>query len=159
VLGQHSSQSNLYELSTRRLVIDFLNGYNATTVVYGQTGSGKSYSMFGESESNIGALADRKKGIVPRACAEIFQAIAQREKMGIQCQLGVSYVEIYGDYVADLLRNGERVGHSQVASQRFVLAGLYGSVDIVGSQRLTVVCSIQVLPNIPWHRWKMSPIS
>jgi kinesin family protein 5 len=123
VLGQNSSQSNLYEVSMRRLVMDFLNGYNATSIVYGQTGSGKSYSMFGENEASINTLADRKRGLVPRACTEIFQAIADREKLGIVCTLGVTYVEIYGDYVADLLKNGERVGHSQVASQQFVLAG------------------------------------
>ena len=35
----------------------------------------------------------------------------------------VSYVEIYGNEVTDLLRNGERVGHNKVSSQRYVMSG------------------------------------
>lgn len=35
----------------------------------------------------------------------------------------MTYVEIYGNDVYDLLRNGQRVGQSQVAGQRYVLDG------------------------------------
>ena len=41
-------------------------GYNACLFAYGQTGSGKSYSVVGYGEN---------KGIVPRACDEIFKRI------------------------------------------------------------------------------------
>ena len=42
-------------------------GFNACLFAYGQTGSGKSYSVVGYGEN---------KGIVPRACDEIFKRIA-----------------------------------------------------------------------------------
>ena len=35
----------------------------------------------------------------------------------------VSYVEVYGDTVTDLLRLGQRCGHSKVAAQQYVLSG------------------------------------
>jgi hypothetical protein len=41
-------------------------GYHVCLFAYGQTGSGKSYSMTGYGEN---------KGILPRACAEIFRRI------------------------------------------------------------------------------------
>lgn len=43
-------------------------GYNACLFAYGQTGSGKSYSVVGYGEN---------KGIVPRACEEIFKRITK----------------------------------------------------------------------------------
>src|SRR5687768_1568888 len=90
-------------------------------------GSGKTYSMFGRDDASIYGHSSsfaEGKGIVPRACEEIFAAIAVRKAMnGIHTELAVSYVEIFGDHVSDLLRFGERCGHSQVSSQRFVLNG------------------------------------
>ena len=47
-------------------VAAFLNGINVNIMCYGQTGSGKSYSVVGYGEN---------KGIVPRACDEIFKRI------------------------------------------------------------------------------------
>ena len=46
-------------------------GYNACLFAYGQTGSGKSYSVVGYGEN---------KGIVPRACTEIFKRIDELQK-------------------------------------------------------------------------------
>lgn len=46
-------------------------GYNACLFAYGQTGSGKSYSVVGYGEN---------KGIVPRACEEIFKRITNLKK-------------------------------------------------------------------------------
>lgn len=43
--------------------------------------------------------------------------------MGIEATLSLSYVEIYAEFVTDLLSNGARCGHSKVASQRYVLSG------------------------------------
>jgi kinesin family member 5 len=38
----------------------------------------------------------------------------------------VSYVEVFGDDVTDLLDNGARCGHSKVSAQRYVLSGATG---------------------------------
>jgi hypothetical protein len=92
---ERTRQSRVYDSSARKLVTDFLNGYNASVIVYGQTGSGKTYTMFGPPEvssrvrkgSNLTAISGtaraRKdndpsdqyadfRGIVPRACDEVF---------------------------------------------------------------------------------------
>jgi len=113
------SQEHVYEIAARRQVMDFLNGFNATLIVYGQTGSGKTYTMFGEESSS-----KKYDGVVPRACMEIFQAVNEKnEKKFLQVELYVSYIEIYGDQITDLLRNGTKCGHSKVAAQQFVLKG------------------------------------
>ena len=55
--------------------------------------------MFGADESSI-ASHNSLSGIVPRACHEIFQAIKDRSlNCGIDTQVSVSYVEIYGNQV------------------------------------------------------------
>lgn len=49
-------------------------GYHCCLFAYGQTGSGKSYSMIGYDEN---------KGIVPKACDEIFTRIKDLTKPDI----------------------------------------------------------------------------
>lgn len=72
-------------------------GFNACLFAYGQTGSGKSYSIVGYGEN---------KGIIPRACEEIFARIRAREedpKNKIQHEVKLSMVQIYNERVQDLL--------------------------------------------------------
>jgi len=47
------------------------DGYHCCLFAYGQTGSGKSYSMIGYDEN---------RGIVPKACDEIFERIKELSK-------------------------------------------------------------------------------
>ena len=68
-------------------------GFNACLFAYGQTGSGKSYSVVGYGEN---------KGIVPRACEEIFKRIDIMKNdttKRIECQVTVSMIEIYNEQV------------------------------------------------------------
>ena len=131
VLPDKSTQQNTYEGSAKLLVSDLINGKNATCLAYGQTGSGKTYTMFGPTTSSgIGSHQDdlhteSEWGIIPRACHEIFHAIQYRRiKLGIDAKLSLSYVEIFGEKVSDLLRHGApQCGHSKVAAQRYVLDG------------------------------------
>jgi kinesin family member 5 len=102
--------------------MDFLNGFNASLIVYGQTGSGKTFTMFGNSSRTPSPAATR--GIVPRACEEILEAVKEKLTKGyLETALAVSYVEVYGDQVTDLLKHGQRCGHSKASAQRFVLVG------------------------------------
>jgi len=118
VLPLSSTQTQVYDMTTKKLVCEFINGTNATVIAYGQTASGKTHTMFGGGVRPD----DAKRGVVPRACHEILNAIKDRSD-SIDACLGISYVEIYGDHVTDLLQQGARCGHSKVASQRFVLSG------------------------------------
>ena len=97
--------------------------------------AGKSFTMFGKDDDSIfGSSAvhylrgesgsSSSSGIVPRACAEVMQAMRSRRlDNNIESRLSVSYVEIFGEYVSDLLRHGARCGNSKAASQGFVLTG------------------------------------
>jgi kinesin family protein 5 len=125
VFGQKTQQTQVYS-SMRRLVADVVNGFNATILVYGQTGSGKTFTMFGGDavEANEQGTVPTSGGIVPRAVGEILNAVAAREKdSGIVSRLAVSYIEIFGDQVGDLLNGGEQITQNRAAAQRFVLEG------------------------------------
>ncbi|GMH63872.1 hypothetical protein TrST_g9268 [Triparma strigata] len=132
VLPDKSSQGTVYESSARRLVSDFINGFNGTILVYGQTGSGKTHTMFGPDDDAVfgdhskPATSRQMRGIIPRACAEVLDALEFRStqlNLKMTASLSVSYVEIYGNQVNDLLNGGAPCGHSKVAAQRFVLDG------------------------------------
>jgi kinesin family protein 1 len=77
-------------------------GYNACLFAYGQTGSGKSYSIVGYGEN---------KGVIPRACEEIFQRIAKRDadpSVNIKHEVRLSMIQIYNERVQDLLTKADK---------------------------------------------------
>jgi len=128
VLEETASQARAYETSTMPLITEFINGFNATCIVYGQTGSGKTHTMFGNCDEPFLCSNSNAKdwGIVPRACLELFQALDYRRvhlHKHMEASVSVSYVEIYGNDVTDLLRNGTSCGHNKAATQRYVLDG------------------------------------
>jgi hypothetical protein len=68
-------------------------GYHVCLFAYGQTGSGKSYSMTGYGEN---------KGILPRACAEIFRRIDESKQdtsIKVEHTVELSMLEIYNEKV------------------------------------------------------------
>mmetsp|Transcript_28101 Transcript_28101/g.47512 ORF Transcript_28101/g.47512 Transcript_28101/m.47512 type:complete len:759 (+) Transcript_28101:73-2349(+) len=131
VLPANATQTQVYDRIASGLVVDVMNGRNATGIMYGQTGSGKTFTMFGPGvetpiKRDVFTPAPKKEtfGIVIRACEEIFRAIEDRRKrFGIEAEVSISYVEVYGETVSDLLLNGKRCGHAKAASQQFVLSG------------------------------------
>ena len=93
--------------------------------------SGKTYTLFGPGNepfhvpSPIHALPN-SWGIVPRACFEIFRALdfrRQNSKLEFHATVAVSYVEIFGDAVHDLLDQSRPCGQNAVSAQRYVLEG------------------------------------
>lgn len=128
VLPDTCTQANVYKTTTMPLVADFINGIDVTCIVYGQTGSGKTYTMFGQ---HTHAYTFREGlsndcGILPRACCEIFEAIKYRTdhlKLNLTSEVYISYVEIYGNKVSDLLKAGALCGKNSASSQRHVYDG------------------------------------
>ena len=49
VLGGQAPQEHVYDVAPRRMVVDFINGRNASIFAFGQTGSGKTHTMFGDA--------------------------------------------------------------------------------------------------------------
>nr|CAD7258690.1 unnamed protein product [Timema shepardi] len=99
VLGEASSQEDVYECFGRPVVEKVLEGYNGTIFAYGQTGSGKTYTMEGVQENKD------EWGIVPNAIHHIFLAIDQAtdRDVSISFSVRVSYVEVYNENIHDLL--------------------------------------------------------
>lgn len=78
-------------------------GFNACLFAYGQTGSGKSYSIVGYGEN---------KGIIPRACEEIFRRIKERDddpNIRIRHEVKLQMIQIYNERVQDLLVKKSKV--------------------------------------------------
>lgn len=116
-------QTDVYEASVRPLVCDVMNGINATLFAYGQTGSGKTFTMFGLQESQASS-ASSLVGIVPRACSEIMSATSYRKeslRLNMEASVSVSFVEVYGNAILDLLQGGRQCGRNTASGQRSVL--------------------------------------
>lgn len=131
VMPDTCSQSSVYDKSAKPLIADFINGTNVSCLVYGVTGSGKTFTMFGPNDNirrnKVGmSTSPTMTGIVPRACNEIFEALSFRKtslNMKFDTSLAVSYIEIYGSQICDLLQKGKSCCSNKAASQRFVLSG------------------------------------
>eukprot|EP00587_Corethron_hystrix_P002073 CAMPEP_0113327030 /NCGR_PEP_ID=MMETSP0010_2-20120614/18985_1 /TAXON_ID=216773 ORGANISM="Corethron hystrix, Strain 308" /NCGR_SAMPLE_ID=MMETSP0010_2 /ASSEMBLY_ACC=CAM_ASM_000155 /LENGTH=622 /DNA_ID=CAMNT_0000187697 /DNA_START=821 /DNA_END=2689 /DNA_ORIENTATION=- /assembly_acc=CAM_ASM_000155 len=121
IFDDDSTEEHVYSASTAMLVCDFINGYNATCLVYGQTGSGKSHTMFGNIYNNRW-----ESGIVPQACKDVLGALHYRKhnlNYKIESSVTISYIQIFGNEVTDLLNKGHQCGKNRAAAQRFVLDG------------------------------------
>ena len=117
--GAGVTQAELYCSAGSPMVRDFMNGTDACCIVFGQTGSGKTYTMFGE-----GGVESSTAGIVPKAALEILTAMGDREaNYDIDAELFLSYIEVFGDEVCDLLNDGELVAQNRSAAQRWVMDG------------------------------------
>jgi kinesin family protein 5 len=77
--------------------------------------------MFGKDDDSV-VRNTPDAGIIPRTMHDILHIIHLRKHL-IDARIYVSYVEIFGENVIDLLRGGVHVGHSKVAASRYVLSG------------------------------------
>ncbi|XP_026148858.1 kinesin-like protein KIF28P [Mastacembelus armatus] len=96
--SRYADQDSVFRDLGEGILVNALQGYNATLLAYGQTGSGKSYSMMGYGPN---------KGLVPKLCDQLFQAIRENQETR-QCQAFFSMLEIYNEQVVDLLSRGSR---------------------------------------------------
>jgi hypothetical protein len=84
------------------------------TCRYGQTGSGKTYTMHGPDVESATTLRrdegyDPRRGIVPRAMAEVMEWVtaSSSRRHTATCKLQMTYVEIFGKEVSNLLAEPE----------------------------------------------------
>ena len=104
VLGDNSTQAATYEECARRSVSDFLHGFNTTIFCFGQTASGKTHTLSGpDIEAGCSLTLSTQSGVLPRACAEVVAAVNRRRGLNASLELKLSFVEVYGDEVTDLL--------------------------------------------------------
>ena len=71
VFGADSSQEEVNTSTTKHLVDNVMNGYNATVFAYGATGGGKTYTMVGTRDN---------PGIMVRALNDLFEAAGESNR-------------------------------------------------------------------------------
>jgi len=128
VFDAESTQEQIYCQCGLRLVADLVNGVNGALVVYGQTGSGKTYTMFGpESAESLSCDDEASRGIAVRIADAVLAAVAERrEALGLEVSLSLSYVEVFGNEIVDLLDHaiaGETRARNARVGPRLVLDG------------------------------------
>lgn len=100
VYDQESTQEEVYETTAKPAVHNTLEGFNATIMAYGQTGTGKTFTMEGFKYNNH----DPQRGIIPRCIEEIFKYIQNCSDSKTTFMVRASYLQIYNEYISDLLR-------------------------------------------------------
>jgi kinesin family protein 18/19 len=93
VFDQNASQGELYESTTRGLLDNVLDGYNATVFAYGATGCGKTHTITGTAQ---------QPGIIFLTMQELFERIDERSSEK-STEVTLSYLEIYNETIRDLL--------------------------------------------------------
>ena len=110
VFGEQCNNDTIYERCCLPLIETVFSHGNATCFAYGQTGSGKTYTMLGSAkESGLYAIAAR----------DIFSRAGS-----IDAAVFVSFYEIYGRKIFDLLNDRERLYAREDADKVINICGL-----------------------------------
>lgn len=96
IFDENTSQTEVYEATTKNLLDSVLDGYNATVFAYGATGCGKTHTITGTSQM---------PGIIFLTMQELFEKINERSDEK-HTELTLSYLEIYNETIRDLLVPG-----------------------------------------------------
>lgn len=92
--SNYKDQNYVFEKIGISVLDNAWQGYHTCLFAYGQTGSGKSHSMIGYGSN---------KGVVPRACNEIFRRIEANEDPEQSFEVTAMMCEIYNEKVQDLM--------------------------------------------------------
>ncbi|KAA6390265.1 MAG: putative kinesin family member 10 [Streblomastix strix] len=99
VFDELSTQQEVFEGSSKHLILSLLEGYNCSIFAYGATGSGKTHTMIGNDSSGPGIMLQMLNGLF-----EAFKASEQENKFTVT----VSFIEVYNENIRDLLDNSTR---------------------------------------------------
>ncbi|KAG0439217.1 Chromosome-associated kinesin KIF4 [Dictyocoela muelleri] len=153
IYDPEADQSEIFT-NVEPLLKNTIEGYNATIFAYGQTGSGKTYTMGMSRDGFI-----RRDGIVPRSIEYLFKKKnddiilskdqetanntynnSRKRKNDDNCELSMSFIEIYNEDVKDLLGNKANVflrevnGEVQMAGVREIkIDSLVDTFEILSS--------------------------
>jgi len=114
VFDSDATNVDIYTQCCRPLIYKVFHGAKATCFAYGQTGSGKSWTMLGQG--NV------EPGLYVQAGKDIFSAV-QLEQFNHLC-VRVSYFEIYGDKLFDLLQRRKELFCREDRKQQVNIIGL-----------------------------------
>ena len=107
VLGEASTQEEVFETCIRPQLRKFISGYNCTLFTFGQTGSGKTYTVLGPPRH---VSTELDEGIVQRTLDATFVLIERQERLSAGAKryaVHVSVAEIVpseqGEPIYDLI--------------------------------------------------------
>ena len=101
----------------------------------GQTGSGKTYTM---GTVGGGGVPESQHGIIPRLVHDLYVWLDVQTSV----RVSVSFLEIYGEELHDLLAPGAEIGKLQIRE------GRQGSIYVAGATEVEVSsqsCILQLL--------------
>lgn len=116
------ANKTVYKYTAGPLVKTIFEKGMATCFAYGQTGSGKTFTMGGEFAEGS-KTPDMTAGIYAMAAEDVFRLNQQAANKAKNLKVSVSYFEIYGGKVFDLLNEQKRLR---------VLEDGKGQVNVVG---------------------------
>jgi len=125
VFGMDFSEEQLYERTAGPMLRSFTNGFNCTILAYGQTGSGKTHTM---GTGEIAESGEERQGLVRTFVQDLFKQLSQYD-----FQVKVTYLEIYGEKVKDLLAS-EGSTRSDCSKESLTLREDKGRVYVEGLQ-------------------------
>ena len=96
IFDDNAEQREVYEGTTKGLLDNVLDGYNATVFAYGATGCGKTHTITGTAQ---------QPGIIFLTMQELFEKIGERSGEKVT-EVTMSYLEIYNETIRDLLVPG-----------------------------------------------------
>lgn len=73
VMDESHSNREVYDITTRDIIRDFVEGYSASLIMYGQTGAGKTYTLQGPKSLEQGTRSNG--GIIHFAASDLFSHI------------------------------------------------------------------------------------
>ncbi|KAL9652443.1 hypothetical protein ABK040_000016 [Willaertia magna] len=94
VFDEYCDNVEIYNKTAKPLIDHVFNAGNATCFAYGQTGSGKTFTMMGKNGN---------KGLYLLAASDIFT------RLGHDFTVWISFYEIYGGKLFDLLNNRKKI--------------------------------------------------
>lgn len=108
-----ASQMDIFDISTKPIIMSALEGYSGTIFAYGPTNSGKTYTMRGnagsDNNNNNDMEDDESKGIMQRSMELLID-----EASKVNGEIWVSYIQIYCEAIHDLLGNNDSYSNSDL---------------------------------------------
>mmetsp|Transcript_20076 Transcript_20076/g.40284 ORF Transcript_20076/g.40284 Transcript_20076/m.40284 type:complete len:972 (+) Transcript_20076:73-2988(+) len=132
VFGEDSNTNEIYNELVGDIVESVaISGVNGTVFTYGQTSSGKTFTMKGDDSKS-----DSSIGIIQLAAKEIFDTIQQEKSSNpnCECNVRVSYTEIYNEELRDLLNDSKR----KTSTSLTIREDKRGAITVEGRKEVAV---------------------
>lgn len=139
VFSEEERNKSISNKIVPELVNNLLDGFNSTIISYGVTGSGKTHTMFGSLYNQY-----EEKGICIYAVEDLFEKLKMKEGGNSQklieidsntetinrmyFKIKASYIEIYNEYVIDLLKKPKKQSNNYSDSLLILEDNLKGVV-------------------------------